>query len=159
MKAKNLLTSGFIALFLVFNISSCEENEGFHQISALESSIHNKVNDYRQTQGLSKLVLQPIMFKEARLHSEKMAGGLLPVDGTGMTEAFASVKDKIGGTTEGYVVFTTNQSNADSIVNSMLRDAGIVDIIKQTYTQSGVGVAYNNNLAYVTHMFLNIPSK
>jgi len=153
----SILKISFMAL-LMSAILSCEEDEGFHQISVLETQIHNKINDYRQTQGLPKLVMQFVMFEEAHLHSVKMANGLVAADGTGMDEAFASVKDKLGGTTEGYVILTSPYPNADSIVKYMLDNPDVVGIIKQTYTQSGVGVDYNDDgIAYVTHMFLNIP--
>lgn len=158
MKTNHGLARIAALLLITFSVISCEKDDGgFHQISLIETAVHNKVNDYRQSKGLPKLVLQPIMFKEARIYSEKMAGGLIPADGSNISSVFSVVKDKIGGTTEGWIVFTTPYAVSDSIVNIMLGDPGLTGVIEQTYTQSGVGVVYKNDLAYVTHIFLNIP--
>ncbi len=148
-------------VILVFIAISCKKDEtGFHQISAIETQIHNRINDFRVSKGLNKLVLQPIMFAEARVHSDRMANGVIAVGGDGIEDQFTSIKDKIGGTTEGWVVLQSSYANADSIVKYMTSDTATADIITRTYTQSGVGVSYDDaGAAYVTHLFLNIPDK
>jgi len=152
---KILFTFSIIILLL-----SCEkEDESFHQISQIETKIHNLINDYRDSKGLNKLVLQPLLFKEARIHSDRMANGMIEVGGETIGERFDAVKEKIGGTSEGWVVLATDVAIADSITERMLSEQATTDIISQEYTQSGVGVSYDEDgIAYVTHMFLLIPN-
>ena len=151
-----------LAVVFLFMAVSCKKDDdgGFHQISAIETQIHNRINDFRESQGLNRLVLQPIMFGEARIHSDRMANGTIPVGGEGIDERFTAIKDKIGGTAQGWVVLKSPYANADTIVKYMTSDTSTVKIITQTYTQSGVGVSYDDKGdAYVTHLFLNIPDK
>ncbi len=153
-------TLTWLFFVLLIAVSCKKEDGGFHQISALETQIHNRINDYRESLGLNKLVLQPIMFEEAKIHSDRMANGSIPVGGNGIDELFTDIKDKIGGTTEGWVVLMSPYANADSIVSYMIADTVTADIIKKAYTQSGVGVSYDDaGTAYVAHLFLNIPDK
>ncbi len=150
-----------LLMILFFLAPSCKKDDSsFHQISAIETRIHNLVNDYRVAHGLNKLVLQPLMFEEARVHSDRMANGTIAVGDDGIEDRFASIKNKIGGTTEGWVILETQVANADSIVKAMTSDTATARVISATYTQSGVGVSYDDNgNAYVTHLFLNIPDK
>ena len=152
-----------LSLFVILTILvfSCKKDDGgFHQISALETQIHNRINDFREAKGLNRLVLQPIMFEEARVHSDRMAKGTIPVGGDGIEDRFDAIKNKIGGTTEGWVVLKSPYANADTIVKYMTSDTATAKIITKVYTQSGVGVSYDNEgAAYVAHLFLNIPDK
>ena len=161
MKIPSLNKYLLMTVSLLFLAVSCKKDEGgFHQISAIETQIHNRINDFREAQGLNRLVLQPIMFQEARVHSDRMANGTIPVGGDGIDERFTSIKEKIGGTSQGWVVFRSSVANADTIVKYMTSDTSTVKIITKTYTQSGVGVSYDDKGdAYVTHLFLNIPDK
>ena len=71
------------------------------------------------------------MFAEARVHSDRMANGVIPVGGDGIEDRFTSIKDKIGGTTEGWVVLQSPYANADSIVKYMTSDTATANIITQ----------------------------
>jgi uncharacterized protein YkwD len=161
MKISPLFKSALLLVVLCFMAFSCKkDDESFHQISAIETQIHNRINDYREQQGLNRLVLQPIMFEEARVHSDRMANGSIGVGGDGIDQIFADIKDKIGGTTQGWVVLKTFNTNADSIVKVMTSDSATAAIITKQYTQSGVGVSYDDEgAAYITHLFLEIPDK
>ncbi len=148
-------------LALTIILFSCEkEEEGFHQITGIESQVHNQINQYRESNGMNKIVSQYIMFKEARIHSQKMANDLVATDGTGINERFNVVKEKIGGTDTGYIILTCDYYIADSIVNKMLSFQENLDVIEQNYTQSGVGIVHDDKgKVFVTHMFLNIPPR
>lgn len=151
-----------LAVILVFTIVSCKKDDdgSFHQISALETQVHNRINNFRESKGLNTLVLQPIMFEEARIHSDRMANGVIDDNGEGIDERFAAIKEKIGGTSQGWIILSGPYNNADSIVNHMISDTSVVKIITREYTQSGVGISYNDSgMAFITHLFLNIPDK
>lgn len=148
-----------LIILLTIMLVNCEnEEEGFHQIKGIETLVHNKINEYRASQGINKLVSQYIMFKEASIHSQQIANNLIPADGTNIDERFSNVKSKIGGTNEGYIILSCKYYSADSIANKMISSQENINVIEQNYTQSGVGIVQaDNNLVYITHMFLNIP--
>ena len=148
-----------VTVFLA--VPSCNEDEEFTHVSAFEKKLHDLVNEYRTSQGLNELVLQFVMVKEAQAHSTEWAAGNLGEDPTqGLTDRFLTIKDKIGGTNTNAILSVFGDVPADTIVNYWINDADMRTVLKGEYTQSGPGVARDNEgLVYVTHMFLNIPSK
>lgn len=149
-----LLLIGIITFF----INSCKKDDGHHQILTIESQIHNKINDYRLAHGRNTLVFQPILFKEARTHSSKMANGVIDVGYDGLDAVFSDLRSKLGATDGGAVVEVTMHTVADSIVNLIISNASKEEIVFGNFTQAGVGFASDKNkLNYVTILFLNIP--
>lgn len=160
-KTISLMVILVIALF-VLSVPSCKDDEDYTHVSAYEKQIHDLVNVYRSSQGLNELVLQFVMVKEAQDHSADWAGGLLGDDPTqGLTDRFLTIIDKIGGTdTDAILSVFGNNVPADTIVNYWINHAEMRDILEGTYTQSGPGIATDKDgLLYITHLFLNVPSK
>lgn len=159
-KTFSLLVLLVFTLFLL-SVPSCKEDEDFTHVSAFEKQIHDLVNAYRSTQGLNELVLQFVMVKEAQEHSADWAGGLLGDDPTqGLTSRFLTIIDKIGGTETDAILSVFGNVPADTIVNYWINQAEMREILEGNYTQSGPGVATDEDgLLYITHLFLNVPSK
>jgi|GEM_PF-1735895 len=145
----------------VFAVPSCEKDDDFTHVSAYEQQLHNLVNAYRKSQGLNELVLQFVMVKEAQQHSAEWASGKLGNDPTqGLTDRFQTIIDKIGGTNTNAILSCFGDVPADTIVNYWIHDAEMRKVLVGEYTQSGPGIAKDKEgLIYVTHLFLNIPSK
>ena len=148
---------------LLVIITSCKDDDpDFTSISAFEQKLHDLVNAYRADNGVEPpLVLQYVMVKEAQLHSAEMATAEAGADlSEGLTERFLVVIDKIGGTNTNAILSVFGSVPADTIVNFWINDPDFSEILKGDWTQSGPGVAYDETgRIYVTHMFLNIPSK
>lgn len=139
-------------------ISSCDKDDDFHSISTVELAIHNKVNEYRSLQGLSKLVMQPLAFEEARKISDKLANGIYQSDDPQIQSDVNDFASLLAGTSNGFIIMTSNIENADSIVNAMLDFPSIVELIESEFTQSGVGVSKSTEGIYhICHLFVNIP--
>ena len=64
MKTENIVQRSILLILILFVVSCEEDDGGFHQISGIESQVHNKINEYRANQGLNELVSQYVMFKE-----------------------------------------------------------------------------------------------
>jgi uncharacterized protein YkwD len=140
-----------------FVIYSCKEDEGFHQISAVEQQIHQKINDHRLSNQLSSLVFQPLLFKEARTHSLKMANRKTLTD-EGIEDVIDELINKIGGTEAGYIIDMNQYAIADSIVKQIILNTDTNELVLGNFTQAGVGVAADSSkINYITVLFLNIP--
>ncbi len=137
--------------------STCKRDDDWYHISAYEEKLHRCVNEYRELQGKSQLVLQPVMVVEAQANSKEWRDGANAV--TGLQDRFDAVIEKLGGTN--YAAITSiayNLPPADSVVNHWIADSATRVILLEVYTQSGPGIAYgDDNKIYITHMFLNIP--
>jgi len=143
-------------------ISCNKDDEEFTHVSALEQQIHDEVNSYRESVGLSELVLQFSMVKESQLHSTDWANGTLGDDpSTGLTDRFQTINDKLGGAYPKAILSSwSGQVDAQTIVNSWINDTALVNILQAELTQSGPGTAKDaDGKLYVTHIFMNIPSK
>jgi len=146
-----------VLAFILIICSTCKKDDDWYHISAYEERLHRCVNDFRESQGKDKLVLQPVMVVEAQGNSKEWRDGGNAV--SGLNDRFDAVIEKLGGTN--YAAITSiayNLPPADSVVNHWIADSAIRVILLDVYTQSGPGIAYgDNNEIYITHMFLNIP--
>ena len=149
----------FLILLSAFGFitNSCNKDEGFHEVSALEQKIHEKINDHRLENQLPALVFQPLLFKEARKHSISMSNSG-EITNEGLDAVFDDLISKIGGDIYGYIVDTNQYAVADSVVKRFFSDTEIEALTLCTFTQAGVGVyAGTDKVNYITVMFLNIP--
>ena len=160
---RNIKISTLI-LFAILSatVISCKKDEDFTHVSALEQQIHDEVNNYRTSVGFSELVLQFSMVKEAQEHSIDWSSGTLGDDpSTGLTDRFQTINDKLGGAYPKAILSSwSGQVDAQTIVNSWINDTALVNILQAELTQSGPGTAKDaDGKLYVTHIFMNIPSK
>ena len=157
MQPTNITKVLTILLLLGVVSYSCKKDEDFHQISALEQQIHQKINDHRLANQLNTLVFQPLLFKEARSHSMRMAKSKSVTD-SGLDAVFDDLRGKIGGTDAGYILDVNQYAVADSIMKEILSDVDVSQLTLGTFTQAGVGVAADaDKINYITILFLNIP--
>jgi len=150
------------AILCAIVISCNNDDDDFTHVTALEQQLHDEVNSYRTSVGLNELVLQFSMVKEAQDHSIDWSNGTLGDDASaGLTDRFTTINDKLGGAYPKAILSSWNvQVDAQTIVNSWINDTALVNILQAELTQSGPGTAKDGdgNL-YVTHIFMNIPSK
>lgn len=159
---KTISILSLLMIALAFStVPSCKDDEDFTHVSVYEQQIHDLVNEYRASQGLNELVLQFVMVKEAQEHSSDWASGTLGNDPTqGLTDRFLTIIDKIGGTNTDAILSVFGNVPADTIVNYWIHDPALKEVLEGEFTQSGPGIAQDDDgLIYVTHLFLNIPSK
>lgn len=140
-------------------LSSCNKDDDFHSISSVERAIHNKINEYRVSQGLDPLVEQFLYFEEARKISNNLANGTYVYGDPEIQTAIDNFSVLLGGTSNGHVIMTSNIENADSIVNAMLAVPSVVVLVTSEFTQSGVGVSKSETgIFHFCQVFVNIPN-
>ena len=156
-KTTFLWTSAILAGICLF-FNSCKKDEGFHQVSAIERQIHEKVNDYRKTKDLDVLNFQFILFSEARAHSLRMVNGSIDPGYEGLDIVFDDLRNKLGAGNVGAIVELTELNDANNIVNLIREIASKDSVLLGQFNQAGVGFASDkNNLNYITLLFLDIP--
>ncbi len=158
MKNKIRLYAISLIIVLTIALNSCKKDDDFIHVTPYEQALHNKVNEYRVSQGSNELVLQYVMVGEAQIHSKNWSES---GDATaGLEDRVQTVKDKLGGTNSGVILSTAYNVPADSVVSSWENDSATSAILLDEYTQSGPGVYTDDaGTMFITHMFLNIPSK
>jgi hypothetical protein len=158
MKNQSYLKLIFTGLLIFCLVYSCEKDDNFHQVSALENNVVEKVNEHRANEGLEPLVHQFLMDEEAHLLSKKMANGLIEVGGTEINEKLTEMTTNLGGNQSAWLAYTCAYANADSIFNVVYKHKPSLDLVEEQFTQLGVGVyAGSDNLSYVCLLFINIP--
>lgn len=126
-------------------------------ISTLEAKVHQQVNEYRQSQGLSPLKLDSRISNESRRHSQDMAEGQVKFSHDGSSQRFEAVGRHI---------------RFRQIAENLAYNSGYADPVKQAvkgwidspghhknmvgnYSLTGVGVAKNaKGEYYFTQIFV-----
>ena len=149
-----------IILALSAIVISCEkDDEDFTQVSAFEKALHDEVNKYRASQGLSELVLQFIMVKEAQAHAVGRANGTITEEGViaDMNERWHTVESKLGvnniSNKAQISSQITNQTAAEVVAEWASHPDGR-SLLEGEYTQSGPGIGTTSDgRTYIMHMF------
>ncbi|AMW30987.1 MULTISPECIES: CAP domain-containing protein [Arthrospira] len=126
-------------------------------IASLERQVHQQVNEYRQSRGLSPLQLDSRISNESRRHSEDMATGRVRFSHDGSKERFEAVGSQI---------------RFRQIAENLAYNYGYADPVKQAvkgwidspghhknmigdYSLTGIGVAINaKGEYYFTQIFV-----
>ncbi len=133
------------------NISS--ENS----LSSLEQSIHQQINQYRQSINLSPLVINQTIVNEARQHSQNMAEGKVSFSHEGFDNRISIIANSITYSSAAEnVAYNQGHSNPATIaVEGWLKSSGHLQNIKGDFNLTGVGVAQNSaGEHYFTQIFI-----
>jgi uncharacterized protein YkwD len=126
------------------------------QNSTLEKLVFEQINQYRVSQGLSKLTLNASISQQARIHSQNMAQGVVKFSHHGFEQRIKSIPLKYNSAAEN-VAFNIGYSEpSKQAVIGWLNSPGHLKNIHGQYTLTGVGVATNaKGEVYLTQIFLN----
>lgn len=131
-----------------------EEEQQSNQNTALETEVHDLINDYRNSQELEPLELNNIISEVARQHSQKMADGKTDFGHDGFSERVATIREQIGGNGAAENV-AFGYSSAESVVEGWINSSGHKRNIEGNYTHTGIGIAYSEEgRPYYTQIFL-----
>lgn len=143
---------------LVFIISGCGEDESFHQVSQVEREVYLKINEFRSSNELESLVEQFLLFKEARMVSEKIAADDYDINDPEAEQDLNELADNLGGTSHALLSFPINEKNANTIINYLKNSPELSELLLGEYTQCGVGIATDpESNHYVVIMLVEIP--
>jgi uncharacterized protein YkwD len=124
--------------------------------STLEKLVFEQINQYRVSQGLSKLNLNASITLQARIHSQNMAKGTVKFSHHGFEQRVKAIPLKYNSAAEN-VAFNVGYSEpAKQAVIGWLNSPGHLKNIQGKYKLTGVGVATNaKGEVYLTQIFIN----
>ena len=141
-------------------VISCEkDDEDFTQVSAFENALHNEVNKYRASEGLSELALQFIMVKEAQAHAVGRANGTIAEEDAAadMNERWHTVESKLGVnniSNEAQISSQITTQTAAEVVAAWAANPDGKALLEGDYTLSGPGIGTTSDgRTYIMHMF------
>ncbi|MEH2246887.1 CAP domain-containing protein [Nostoc sp.] len=123
--------------------------------AALEQSVFNQINNYRVSQKLAKLTRNSAIDNQARIHSQDMAKGKVPIGHTGFLERVKAIGISYKTAGEN-VAYNYGYSDPATIaVQGWLKSPGHLANIIGNYEKTGIGVAKNSRgEIYLTQLFL-----
>jgi uncharacterized protein YkwD len=125
-------------------------------VNTLELSIHQQINQYRQSRNLPALDFDPIISAQARIHSEEMAK-ISDLNHEGFNERLDSVAETITYQSAAEnVAFNKGYTQPDATaVKGWLDSPGHHQNILGRYNLTGIGVAQNaKGEYYFTQIFV-----
>ena len=153
MKLIPLIISIIMTTSLIF-LFSCDKYEETESYPVIDLEILQFVNQHRQTIGKSNLVMNPIIWKEARQHSKNMAEGTVPFGHEGAEERITRTMNIIGGESAGENVAMGNMTGRE-VVDCWLKSFGHKANIELDFTLTGVSAVKNSTGSwYYTQIFL-----
>ena len=159
---RSILTLTPILAFFLLNAMSCNDNEPFVNIKAIETQIFNEIKSHRTANGIpaeDPFVHQFVMVKEAQLISAKLAYSGSGLDTTGISVHWDIIHDKLGGYNDLTLIQSTSSTSATDIVANWTTDSTHNAMLLKDYTQCGVGVEYgSDDMTYVTVLMMKVDS-
>ncbi|BAU63770.1 SCP-like extracellular [Stanieria sp. NIES-3757] len=126
-------------------------------VNELEDLVHQQINQYRQSLNLSPLQLNPLISKQARIHSENMAQGIVPFGHNGFEERVKALEESIQYRRAAENV-AYNQGYSDPVgqaVQGWINSFDHRHNIEGNYDLTGIGVAKNDRGEYYfTQLFI-----
>ena len=126
-------------------------------LAALEQSIHQQVNQYRQSRNLPPLKLDARISQQARGHSEKMAKGTVSFSHDGFEQRVQAIEREIlyWKAAENVAVNQGFAAPATQAVQGWIQSQGHRQNMEGQFDLTGIGVAKNGRGEYYfTQMFI-----
>lgn len=125
--------------------------------SALEKSIHQQINQYRQSRNLPPLTLDPRISAQAKAHSQAMASAKVPFSHQGFEQRINTISRVIPYLQASEnVAFNKGYSNpGQQAVEGWIKSPGHRINIEGRYNLTGIGVVKNaKGEYYFTQIFI-----
>lgn len=132
--------------------SSDVENE-----SSIEKEVEEQINQYRKEEGLLPLTIDPAINKLAKMHSEEMASGEVPVGHQGFQGRSKTLADNIDSeaVSENVAYNKGYENPAKQAVEGWVKSPGHKKNIEGKYNLTGIGVAKNEQSeVFFTQIFV-----
>ena len=124
--------------------------------SSDEIDIHNRVNVYRQSLGLSTLTYDEMIADQSRSHSQNMANGSVPPGHAGFDERANVIVSALSAVAvaENVALNKGYDNPNEQAVSGWINSPGHEANMRGDYSKSGVGIAVaSDGTVYFTHMF------
>ena len=126
-------------------------------LTNLELSVHQQINQYRQSRNLSPLTLDPRISEQARLHSEAMASSRVSFSHDGFEGRVKALEKSIPyrSAAENIAYNQGYSDPAKQAVEGWLQSPGHLKNIQGEFNLTGIGVTQNaKGEYYFTQIFL-----
>lgn len=137
------------------NTPSSLTNPAF--LEALEKATHREINQYRLSKNLPPLKLNSQITQQARIHSERMASGIIPISNENLSQRLKIISYTTPHE-KGVENLATHQNNSNPVeatIKEWLNNSKNLKNIEGKYDQTGIGVAQNNKGEYYfTQIFI-----
>ncbi|GBF82627.1 CAP domain-containing protein [Aphanothece sacrum] len=128
-------------------------------LTAIEEVTYREINKYRLSRNLSPLQLNPQISQQARIHSERMAAGIIPVGHDKLEERLKiiSLSLPLEKGVENLIVHKNGDDPVKETLKQWLKNAQNRQNIEGNYDETGIGVAQNRTgQYYFTQIFIKI---
>ncbi len=127
------------------------------EILALETEVHDLINEYRVSQGLSELTYSNSIATIAREHSANMATGAVDFGHDGFSDRLTQMAEAFGSVAyagaENVAWMTERADMAEVAKDGWVASEGHRINIEGNYTYTGVGIAEQDGRYYFTQLF------
>lgn len=126
--------------------------------TALEQSIHQQINQYRNSRNLPPLTLEPRISEQARIHSQNMASGRVPFSHEGFEQRVKAIGRAIPYRQAAEnVAYNQGYSTPErQAVEGWIKSTGHRTNIEGQYNLTGIGIVKNaKGEYYFTQIFIN----
>ena len=135
------------------NSETANASSSIDSLSAVEQSIYQQINQYRQSLNLPPLKLDARITEQARQHSDAMANGT-PLGHEGFEQRVKAIGIPYSRVAEN-VAFNQGYSDpATQAVQGWIDSSGHRHNIKGQFSWTGVGVSQSEGKYYFTQIFL-----
>ncbi|MEA5596911.1 CAP domain-containing protein [Rivularia sp. UHCC 0363] len=127
-------------------------------VAAMEKSVHNQINQYRSSKGLSPLKFNTEISKIAREHSQQMADKQVPFGHSGSDSRYKKISKLIKwrGVAENVAYNQGYRDPGKSAVEGWIKSPGHQQNMVGKYEVTGIGVAKNSKGEYYfTQLFVS----
>ncbi|HEY9649405.1 MAG TPA: CAP domain-containing protein, partial [Coleofasciculaceae cyanobacterium] len=124
---------------------------------SMEQSVHQQINQYRQSRNLPPLTLNAQITEQARLHSADMASGRVPFSHNGFDGRVRAIARSISYRSAAEnVAYNQGYSNpGEQAVQGWLKSTGHRQNIEGNYDLTGIGITKNaKGEYYFTQIFI-----
>lgn len=123
--------------------------------SAIEQSVFDQINQYRQSQNLPALTRDSRIDQQARNHSQDMASGKVPFSHQGFEQRIQAT-GIAGSSPSENVAYNHDKDPATAAVQGWLQSPSHLTNIRSNTNLTGIGVAVSNDGAvYLTQIFIH----
>lgn len=129
-------------------------------VGEIESSVHNLVNQHRQSIGLSPLELNAVVSREARQHSQAMATRQVSFSHQGFSQRTDALTSSVPWRRAAEnIAFSQGYSDpAQRAMSGWLDSPGHRSSMEGDFNVTGIGAARNESGQYfITQLFLKVP--
>lgn len=122
--------------------NSGQTNTAEADFPEIVSNIHKKVNEFRRSQGLAPLELEPVISRQAREHSREMAENPDTISHRKFDDRVADIKNKLtySAAAENVAVNLNYPNPGEQAVEGWIKSDSHRKNMLGDYTKTGIGV-------------------